>query len=164
TRLPAVEQEVVDLTKEIMKTMEKTEFFSESKASDETKTTLGIYTKEENLISQPRIDGLKKAAESYQSNIYIDKGMSPVENEASQHIDETLDIGKKAVLQDDKAEIKNLTSFEEVKPDKTIQKEDSNAVKEKIDEDGFPGFSFKEPLTAEKTLQEEESEGNIDFL
>lgn len=165
TRLSSIEQEVADLTKEIMKTMGKADFFSKNKANNETKGTLGIYTKEESLISQPLIKKPEenKISENFKEKFYKDIDVPKNKIEESTNNIETDEIEENIFIKYNESQEKAETIKDE-EMDKKVHEKGSNEVKETINENKFSDFTFKESSITKETPQEEGSEGNIDFL
>ncbi|MBN2362752.1 hypothetical protein JXL83_01310 [candidate division WOR-3 bacterium] len=165
----STDQDVLDLTREIMTTMEKTDLFSETRNPDESKTTIGLYTKNESAphsitpstdMNQVSDDFIQKTNASLAitedtPEIKNIPALEPHADKADQ-INEPVkhDTGTKENMQDDNVKIEKDDSI----PSTYQQKLNETPGKE------FPGFSVPDSKVIENPFSDEEPEGNIDFL
>lgn len=162
----STDQDVLDLTREIMTTMEKTDLFSETRNSGESKTTIGLYTKNESATSPSTVmnqvsdDFIQKTDES----LAINEGTPEIKKISAlePHADKADQINR-PVKQDKETKENKQVDNAEIEKDESIpstyqQKLNETAGKE------FPGFSVPDTKANENPFSDEEPEGNIDFL
>ncbi|MBN1620308.1 hypothetical protein JW890_06265 [candidate division WOR-3 bacterium] len=158
------DKEVLDLTREIMSTMEKVDFLPEKPKPDESTGTIGIYTKAgkdffsekktsvENVSDKTeKIPGIKNG-DDYKS---FGEGYFSLKPVITEKRDE--DQNKKEIYiykWDEKTVSDNIEPSQGVN---AIPTGESSGEK-------FPGFSLPEKESHGIPEQEEETEDNIDFL